>query len=44
MTVSTRYISSQYTKTGYSLADIDVVAWVLALTYCAVNIFALITL
>ncbi len=36
------FVSSQYTKTGYSLNDIDIVAWVLAATYCLAMIFALI--
>ena len=42
MTTKTSFISSQYTKTGYSLNDIDVVAWVLAATFNLTIIFALI--
>lgn len=42
MTTKTSFISSQYTKTGYSLNDIDVVAWVLAATFILTIIFALI--
>ena len=42
MTTKSNFVSSQFTKTGYSLIDIDVVAWVLAATYCMVVIFAII--
>ena len=38
ITPKLHYISTQYTKTGYSLIDIDLVLTMLALTgiYCAV--------
>lgn len=36
-----RFVSSQYTSTGYSLADVDVVACVLVLTYLAAIIISL---
>ncbi len=36
-----RFVSSQYTKTGYSLADIDIVACVLVATYLFAIIFSL---
>ena len=35
------YISSQYTSSGYSLADVDVVACVLVLTYLMAIVFSL---
>ena len=35
------YISSQYSSTGYSLADVDVVACVLATTYLLAIVFSL---
>lgn len=35
------YISSQYSSTGYSLADVDVVACVLAATYLLAIVFSL---
>ncbi len=35
------YISSQYTSSGYSLADIDVVACVLVLTYVLAIVFSM---
>lgn len=35
------YISSQYSSTGYSLADVDVVACVLAATYMLAIVFSL---
>jgi undecaprenyl-diphosphatase len=42
MKTKTSFVSSQFTKTGYSLNDIDVVAWVLAASYCLAIIIALI--
>ena len=36
-----RYVSSQYTKSGYSLTDIDIVAFVLVATYFFAIIFSL---
>ena len=36
------YISTQYTNTGYSLSDIDIVINVLIFTLCVVMIYSLI--